>query len=197
MRPTRSSRVGAAILLSNGKIFSGCNVENASYGMTNCAERTAIFSAVAQIGPQIGDPCGVCSQRPGSGLLTLRRLPSGDLRIWPRRNHLLPRNQGTEASSHHRVASRKDSGSSEVRRQRPRRRSVPLMSSQKRDGVELSRDEIESLVNGYTRDDIPGLSGFGVADGGGAARHDACRDRCANGCHAALGRSARSLLASG
>lgn len=68
--------VGAAILLTNGKVFSGCNVENASYGMTNCAERTAIFSAVAQLGPKIEiravavanaqgvpcSPCGACRQ---------------------------------------------------------------------------------------------------------------------------------------
>jgi cytidine deaminase len=74
--PYSMFRVGAAILLSNGKIFSGCNVENASYGMTNCAERTAIFSAVAQLGPKIEiravtvvndqgvpcSPCGACRQ---------------------------------------------------------------------------------------------------------------------------------------
>ncbi len=39
--------VGAAVLTGTGKIFSGCNVENASYGLSNCAERTAIFTAVA------------------------------------------------------------------------------------------------------------------------------------------------------
>ena len=74
--PYSKFRVGAAILLTNGKIFSGCNVENASYGMTNCAERTAIFSAVADCGPQIEieavavvneqgipcSPCGACRQ---------------------------------------------------------------------------------------------------------------------------------------
>lgn len=74
--PYSKFRVGAAILLSNGKIFVGCNVENASYGMTNCAERTAIFSAVAQVGPRfeiravsvVNDhgvpcsPCGACRQ---------------------------------------------------------------------------------------------------------------------------------------
>jgi cytidine deaminase len=74
--PYSKFRVGAAILLTNGKIFSGCNVENASYGMTNCAERTAIFSAVAELGPKIAiravsvvndqgvpcSPCGACRQ---------------------------------------------------------------------------------------------------------------------------------------
>jgi cytidine deaminase len=74
--PYSNFHVGAAILLTNGKIFSGCNVENASYGMSNCAERTAIFSAVAELGPKIEiqavavtndqgvacSPCGACRQ---------------------------------------------------------------------------------------------------------------------------------------
>ena len=74
--PYSKFRVGAAVLLSNGKIFSGCNVENASYGMTNCAERTAIFSAIAKHGPELDilavavatdhegpcSPCGACRQ---------------------------------------------------------------------------------------------------------------------------------------
>jgi cytidine deaminase len=74
--PYSNFHVGAAILLSNGKIFAGCNVENASYGMSNCAERTAIFSAVAELGPKIEiravavtndhgvacSPCGACRQ---------------------------------------------------------------------------------------------------------------------------------------
>ena len=68
--------VGAALLTHDGRQFSGCNVENASYGLCNCAERTALFSAVAS-GCQPGDfaaiaitgdcegpisPCGACRQ---------------------------------------------------------------------------------------------------------------------------------------
>jgi cytidine deaminase len=74
--PFSHFHVGAAILTSKGDIFVGCNVENSSYGMTNCAERTAIFSAVAQTGPKLEilavavtnaqgvacSPCGACRQ---------------------------------------------------------------------------------------------------------------------------------------
>lgn len=68
--------VGAAVETHDGKIFHGCNVENASYGLCNCAERTALFSAVAAgyrpgqfktlavIGATDGPiaPCGACRQ---------------------------------------------------------------------------------------------------------------------------------------
>jgi len=74
--PYSHFRVGAALLTSSGEIITGCNVVNASYGVTNCAERTAVFSAVAQIGPQMEisaiaivndhdapcSPCGACRQ---------------------------------------------------------------------------------------------------------------------------------------
>jgi cytidine deaminase len=64
--------VGAALLASDGQIFTGCNVENASYGLTCCAERVAIFSAVAAgcrafeaiaVASERGAaPCGACRQ---------------------------------------------------------------------------------------------------------------------------------------
>lgn len=66
--------VGAAVLADDGKVYSGCNVENASYGLCNCAERTAIFSAVAAGARAVravavytptavaSSPCGACRQ---------------------------------------------------------------------------------------------------------------------------------------
>mgnify|MGYP001552296970 CR=1 FL=1 len=74
--PYSKFSVGAALLTSDGHVFEGCNVENASYGLCNCAERTAFFSAIAA-GYQrdqfaalavTGDtdgpiaPCGACRQ---------------------------------------------------------------------------------------------------------------------------------------
>ncbi|RXZ77158.1 cytidine deaminase [Paenibacillaceae bacterium] len=74
--PYSGFKVGAALLDASGSIHLGCNVENAAYGPTNCAERTALFRAVADGKPAgsfkaiaiIGDtdkpltPCGVCRQ---------------------------------------------------------------------------------------------------------------------------------------
>jgi len=72
--PYSKFRVGAAVLTDSGKIFTGCNVENASYGLCNCAERTAIFSAVAAGERKLKcvvvytptrtatAPCGACRQ---------------------------------------------------------------------------------------------------------------------------------------
>ena len=57
--PYSKFQVGAAVLTASSEIFAGCNVENASYGLTNCAERTAIFSAVASGGKKLKLACVV------------------------------------------------------------------------------------------------------------------------------------------
>src|SRR5665213_2959755 len=51
--PYSKFRVGAAVLLEDGRIFTGCNIENASYRLTICAEHTAIAKAVSEAGPKI------------------------------------------------------------------------------------------------------------------------------------------------
>ncbi|MBS1814738.1 MAG: cytidine deaminase [Acidobacteria bacterium] len=75
--PYSRFKVGAALLLSNGHIVTGCNVENSSYRLTNCAEQGAISAAVAKFGPKVRIravgvanvdvqtacmPCGACRQ---------------------------------------------------------------------------------------------------------------------------------------
>lgn len=72
--PYSNFKVGAALLAEDGRVFTGCNVENASYGLTNCAERTALFKAVSEGvtrfralaiaggGDAPATPCGACRQ---------------------------------------------------------------------------------------------------------------------------------------
>jgi cytidine deaminase len=72
--PYSHYRVGAAVLTRSGGIYAGCNVENATYGATSCAERSAIAAMVAAgdrapiacvvvtAGPKPGAPCGICRQ---------------------------------------------------------------------------------------------------------------------------------------
>ncbi len=74
--PYSGFAIGAALLSKNGKVYLGCNIENASYGLTICAERVAIFNAISQgekdfvamaiLTPSedinLGTPCGACRQ---------------------------------------------------------------------------------------------------------------------------------------
>lgn len=72
--PYSEFHVGAALLTKKGTVYTGCNIENASYGATNCAERTAIFKAVSEgerdfikiaVAAKDGSaayPCGLCLQ---------------------------------------------------------------------------------------------------------------------------------------
>ncbi|MBQ9806390.1 MAG: cytidine deaminase [Clostridia bacterium] len=88
--PYSDFRVGAALLTRDGRVYTGCNIENASYTPTNCAERTAFFKAVSEgernfaaiaiVGGKGDDlssvctPCGVCRQ-------VMAEFCNGDLRI--------------------------------------------------------------------------------------------------------------------
>ena len=88
--PYSDHRVGAALVGKSGKLYLGCNVENAAYSPTNCAERTAIFKAVSEgereftaiaivggVGDKLSEvcaPCGVCRQ-------VMAEFCDGDMRI--------------------------------------------------------------------------------------------------------------------
>jgi cytidine deaminase len=94
--------VGSALLTSTGEIYSGCNVENSSYGLTNCAERTAIFTAIADA-KRTGRleisaiaclnrdgipcaPCGACRQviyEFGPEAMVIYRANDGSIRTTP------------------------------------------------------------------------------------------------------------------
>lgn len=81
--PYSNFKVGAALLLANGEIVTGTNVENTSYGLTICAERSAVVRAISQFGPEIriralavanlnqaaSPPCGACRQVLGEFIL--------------------------------------------------------------------------------------------------------------------------------
>ncbi|MDI3481548.1 MAG: cytidine deaminase [Tepidanaerobacteraceae bacterium] len=84
--PYSHFKVGACVLTENGKIYEGCNIENASYSLTNCAERTALFNAYSNGDTKIKaiavvadtekpiPPCGACRQvmlELGGGELTV------------------------------------------------------------------------------------------------------------------------------
>lgn len=72
--PYSNFKVGAALLTADGKVYHGCNIENAGYSMTNCAERTAMFKAVSEGDMKFAalavvadtqgpvSPCGACRQ---------------------------------------------------------------------------------------------------------------------------------------
>lgn len=103
--PYSRFRVGAALRTADGEIIAGCNIENASYGLTNCAERTALFSAYAQGHRQftamvvVADsdgpvsPCGACRQvilelYPEGAPILLTNL--NDEAMWTTSDELLP-----------------------------------------------------------------------------------------------------------
>ena len=103
--PYSRFRVGAALITGNGTIFSGCNVENASYGLTLCAERNAV-TAMAAAGERVIEellivtdavqpvpPCGACRQViaefAGPGTRIHMKSPKGEIRT-VRLDELLP-----------------------------------------------------------------------------------------------------------
>jgi cytidine deaminase len=104
--PYSRFRVGAAVVDANGHAFAGCNVENASYGMTQCAERNAIGAAISggsgagslvtlviyTPGDRAHPPCGACRQvmheMMTDGSRVISCCDTEDVRIWARDEHL-------------------------------------------------------------------------------------------------------------
>ena len=100
--------VGAALLCADGRIFQGCNIENASFGLTNCAERTAMFKAVSEGATEFTAiaiasrqsapwPCGACRQvlnefAPGIRVLVTWDGGSDEMNL----NELLPHGFGPQ-----------------------------------------------------------------------------------------------------
>lgn len=93
--PYSHFQVGAALLTEDDRIYTGCNIENASFGATNCAERTALFKAVSEgvrrikaiaIVSSSGDytyPCGICRQVIGEFM------PEGKIILENNQGHIL------------------------------------------------------------------------------------------------------------
>lgn len=109
--PYSHFRVGAALLCRDGRVFTGCNIENASYGATNCAERTALFKAVSEGAREFVTiaitaekaapwPCGLCRQTLNEFAPGLRVIVAwGDQRDEAPLSRLLPHGFGPEAGT--------------------------------------------------------------------------------------------------
>lgn len=96
--PYSNFRVGAAIQLTNGAVITGTNVENASYGLTICAERSAVVKAISEFGPEIqiqaiavtnlngaaSPPCGACRQ-----VLSEFMVPDGEILFTAKEGNLI------------------------------------------------------------------------------------------------------------
>jgi len=109
--PYSKFRVGAAVLCDSGKVYSGCNVENASYGLASCAERNAIFAAVGSGERAIRAvaiytptkaataPCGACRQviREFGPDAVIVSVCDGEGRIESNLRDLLPESFGPES----------------------------------------------------------------------------------------------------
>lgn len=108
--PYSRFKVGAAVLCEDGRVFTGCNVENASYGLSMCAERVAVGNAVSHGAKRIvavavvydarreAVPCGACRQvlqEFGKEMVVISATTRGRYRLW-RLGELLPASFGRE-----------------------------------------------------------------------------------------------------